>query len=214
MTDDTKGSDRLFREAEIKAACDAGDHERAVTLLLEIYGDELLSFLIVRLRDRSHGEEAFSLLAEDLWLGLPKFEFRSSVRTWAYILARHVAARYARAPGRRKDRHLALSGNVQLSQLVEQTRTRTEAHRRTEVKTQMRALRDKLDPDDQMLLTLRVDRQMDWRDLAIVMSAGEDPTDVGLNEEELDRESARLRKRFERVKEVLRRMAKESGLLP
>jgi RNA polymerase sigma-70 factor (ECF subfamily) len=215
MTDDSQApSDRPSHEAEIKAACDAGDHERAVTLLLQIYGDELLSFLIARLRDRSHGEEAFSLLAEDLWLGLPKFEFRSSVRTWGYVVARHVAARYARAPGRRKDRHLTLSGNVQLSQLVEQARTRTEAHRRTEVKNQMRALREKLDPDDQMLLTLRVDRQMDWRDLAIVMSAGEDPADARLNEEELHRESARLRKRFERVKEELKRLAKESGLLP
>jgi RNA polymerase sigma-70 factor (ECF subfamily) len=103
---------------------------------------------------------------------------------------------------------------VKLSQLVEQVRTRTEAYRRTDVKSQMRALRDKLDPEDQMLLLLRVDRRMDWRDLAMVMSAGEDPAGVGLNDEELARESARLRKRFERVKEELRRLAKESGLLP
>ena len=215
MTDPIQAaSERALGEAQIKAACDAGDHERAVTLLLQIYAEELLSFLIARLRDRSHGEEAFSLLAEDLWLGLPRFEFRSSVRTWAYMVARHVAARYARAPGRRKDRNLTLSRNGQLSQLVEQVRTRTEAYRRTDVKNQMRALRDKLDPDDQMLLILRVDRRMEWRDLAIVMSAGEDAAGVGLNDEELARESARLRKRFERVKEDLRRLAKESGLLP
>jgi RNA polymerase sigma-70 factor (ECF subfamily) len=207
-------SDRAVGEAQIKTACEAGDHEHAMTLLLQIYAEELLSFLIARLRDRGHGEEAFSLLAEDLWLGLPRFEFRSSVRTWAYTVARHVAARYARAPGRRKDRNLTFSRNVQLSQLVEQVRTRTAAYRRTDVKNQMRALRDKLDPDDQMLLILRVDRRMEWRDLAMVMSAGEDPTGGGLNDEELDRESTRLRKRFERVKEELRRLGRESGLLP
>jgi RNA polymerase sigma-70 factor (ECF subfamily) len=207
-------SERAVREAEIRAACDVGDHERGVTLLLQMYAEELLSFLIARLGDRSHGEEAFSLLAEDLWVSLPKFEFRSSVRTWAYMVARHVAARYARAPSRRKERNLTLSRNVQLSQLVEQVRTRTEVYRQTDVKNQARALREKLDPDDQMLLVLRVDRQMEWRDLAIVMSTGEDSPPLTLNDEALDREAARLRKRFERVKEELKRMAKESGLLP
>src|SRR5215471_1269405 len=108
------------RDAEIRAACEAGDHARAVTVLLYIYAGELLSFLIARLGDRVRGEEAFSLLAEDLWVGLPKFEFRSSVRTWAYMVARHVAARYARASARRKARNLTLSRNVQLSLLVEQ----------------------------------------------------------------------------------------------
>ena len=126
---------------------------------------------------------------------------------------RTARARYARAPGRRKDRNLTLSRNVQLSRLVEQVRTQTEAYRRTDVKDQMRALRDKLDPDDQMLLILRVDRRMEWRDLATVMCVGEDAAGVGLNDEELARESARLRKRFERVKEELRRLARESGLL-
>jgi RNA polymerase sigma-70 factor (ECF subfamily) len=214
MTDPTNAqSERGVREAEIKAACDAGDHGRGVTLLLETYADELLSFLIARLGDRSHGEEAFSLLAEDLWVSLPRFEFRSSVRTWAYTVARHVAARYERAPAHHKDRNLTLSRNVELSQLVEQVRTGTEVYRQTEVKNQVRALREKLDPDDQMLLVLRVDRQMEWRDLAMVMSAGEDTPTVTPDDEALDREAARLRKRFERIKEELRRLAKESGLL-
>jgi len=207
-------SERALREAEIRAACEAGEQERAVTLLLQVYAEELLSFLIARLGDRSRGEEAFSLLAEDLWVGLPKFEFRSSVRTWAYTVARHVAARYARAPVRRKDRNLTLSKNVHLSQLVEQMRTRTQAYRRTDVKNQVRALREKLDPDDQMLLILRVDRQMEWRDLALVMTTGEDATSAELDDETLEREAARLRKRFERVKAELKRLAKESGLLP
>src|SRR5215472_11237357 len=115
MTDLTSAqSERAVREAEIKAACGVGDHERGVTLLLQMYAEELLSFLIARLGNRSHGEEAFSVLAEDLWVGLPKFEFRSSVRTWAYMIARHVAARYARAPARRRNRNLTLSRNVQL----------------------------------------------------------------------------------------------------
>lgn len=214
MSDPANAEGQLgSRDAEIKAACDAGDPARAVTLLLEIYAGELLSFLIARLGDRVRGEEAFSLLAEDLWVGVPKFEFRSSVRTWAYMVARHAAARYARAPQRRKDRNLTLSGNVHLSELVEHVRTRTEAYRQTDVKNQIRALREKLDPDDQMLLILRVDRQMEWRDLALVMNEDADPTGASPDDEVLDRDAARLRKRFERAKSELKRLAKEAGLL-
>jgi len=206
-------SERAMREAGIRAACEAGDAESAVTLLLEMYADELLTFLIARLGDRSHAEEAFSMLAEDLWLGLPRFEFRSSVRTWSYTVARHAAARYARAPALRKERNLTLSKNVRLSQLVDSLRSRTEVYRRSEVKNEVRALRDQLEPDDQMLLILRVDRQMAWRDLAWVMSGSDDPSQPDLDDTTLAREAARLRKRFERVKGELRRLAKEAGLL-
>lgn len=206
-------NERAAHEAAIKAACDAGDHPRAVTILLQTYADELLSFLIVQLRDRSHAEDAFSLLAEDLWVSLPKFEFRSSVRTWAYTIARHCAARYARAPVRRKDRNLTLSKHVQLSQLVDQLRTRTEVYRQTEAKNQVRALRERLEPEDQMLLVLRVDRKMEWRELAQVMSSG-DASQQSFDEASLEREAARLRKRFERVKAELKTLAKQAGLLP
>jgi RNA polymerase sigma-70 factor (ECF subfamily) len=212
--DDPAPNGRTVQEAEIKAACRAGDHDRALTVLLQTYGDELLSFLVVHLRDRSHAEEAFALLAEDLWLSLPKFEFRSSARTWAYTLARHSAARYARSPARRKERNLTLSRNVPLSQLVDELRTRTQGYARTEVKDRVRALREQLDPEDQMLLVLRVDRQLAWRDLALVMAASPEDVDrVILDAAAMEREGARLRKRFERVKQELKRLAKDAGLL-
>ena len=206
-------TEREASEAEIRAACEQGDYQQATTILLETYAEELLSFLIVRLGDRSHADDAFSLLAEDLWVSLPKFEFRSSVRTWAYTVARHVAARYARTPARKKDRNLTLSKNVQLSQLVEQLRTRTEAYRRSDVKSEIRALREKLDPEAQTLLVLRVDRQMSWRDLAMVMSSSEESTSSVPDEASLEREAARLRKRFERVKAELKQLAQQAGLL-
>ncbi|MDH5676645.1 MAG: sigma-70 family RNA polymerase sigma factor [Myxococcales bacterium] len=205
---------RAAREAQIRTACDDGDHARGVTLLLETYAQELLSFLAVRLGDSSHADDAFSMLAEDLWVSLPKFQFRSSVRTWAYTVARHVAARYARTPARKRDKNLTLSKNAPLSQLVEQLRTRTEVYRRTDVKSEVRALREKLPADDQTLLVLRVDRQMAWRDLALVMSSSGDPTVASIDDEALEREAARLRKRFERIKGELKRLAKEAGLLP
>jgi RNA polymerase sigma-70 factor (ECF subfamily) len=87
-------------------------------------------------------------------------------------------------------------------------RSATHVYQQTAVKDRVRALREQLDPDDQMLLVLRVDRGMAWRDLAMAM-AGE----VELDDAALEREAARLRKAFERVKDDLRRMATETGLL-
>jgi RNA polymerase sigma-70 factor (ECF subfamily) len=82
------------------------------------------------------------------------------------------------------------------------------------VKNQVRALREKLDPDDQMLLVLRVDRQLSWRDLALVMGANpEEAPGSQPDEATIEREAVRLRKRFERVKAELKQLAKQAGLL-
>jgi hypothetical protein len=62
--------------------------------------------------------------------------------------------------------------------------------------------------EDQLLLILRIDRDMAWRDIAVAMSG-----DVNLGDEALLQESARLRKSFERAKADLKRIAKEHGLL-
>ena len=196
-------------EQHARAACESGDHERAATLLLSHYGDELLAFLIARLRSDVEGSEAFSLLCEDLWLGLSGFQWRCSARAWAYALARNAAHRHARAPHQRRARKLTLEHNVPLSQLVAEVRSRTELHRRTETKDRFRELRERLEPDDQMLLILRIDRELSWRDLAQVMLGD----DQAIDDDKIHRESSRLRKRFERVKDDIKRMAVEEGLL-
>jgi hypothetical protein len=73
----------------------------------------------------------------------------------------------------------------------------------------MRELRERLSQDDQMLLILRVDRSMDFRELVVAMSEEHTP----IEDAAIDREAARLRKRFERIKDRLRAMAKDEGLL-
>jgi RNA polymerase sigma-70 factor (ECF subfamily) len=196
-------------ERAIRAAADAHDFQAAATHALEAYGQEILSFLIARLRATSDGQEAFSIFAEDFWKGLPGFGFRCSVRGWMYTLGRNAANRYATSPQERRGRNLTLAGRESLSALVDRVRTDTQVHRRTEVKDKIRALREQLDPDDQTLLILCVDRSLPWRELAMVMhESGEQ-----LQGEALDREAARLRKRFERVKAELKELAKREGLL-
>lgn len=196
-------------EETIRRAWAALDYQTAATCALEAYGHEILSFLTARLRAPSDAEEAFSMFAEDLWKGLPQFGFRCSTRGWLYTVARNAANRYASAPARRKNRNVAIEHNSQVAGLIDRARSTTAGYRRTDVKDRVRALRDHLSPEDQSLLILYIDRDLPWREIAMVLTEqGE-----ALDDEALDREAARLRKRFERVKAELKTLAIEQGLI-
>ena len=95
-----------------------------------------------------------------------------------------------------------------MAALVERVRETTACYKRTAVKDQFRELREQLDLEDQTLLILRVDRNMSWRELAQTLSGT-----VDLDEATIERESARLRKAFERVKRELKRLSEDRGLL-
>src|SRR6185436_2450489 len=105
-------------------------------------------------------------------------------------VARNAGNRYATSPHLRPARNVTLSGKESLSQMVDRMRSATEVHLRTDVKGKVRALRDRLDPEDQTLLILHVDRRLSWRELAMVMHADGER----LESDALDREMARLRK--------------------
>lgn len=183
----------------------AGQLKDVATLAIEGYGPEVLSFLEMMLRDHADASDAFAQACEDLWKGLPRFEGRSSMKTWFYTLARHAASRLRRSthPGR----HAALS---EITDVAERVRSRTRPHLRTEIKHGFAAIREALDDDDRMLLVLRVDRAMSWNDVARVM-ADESDSD---SSESTARIAARLRKRFQSVKDTIRERAIAQGLIP
>ena len=126
------------------------------------------------------------------------------MKTWFYTLARHAASRLRRSSGRR--RHATLS---EITDVADRVRSRTRPHLKTEIKHGFAAIRDALDEIDRMLLVLRVDRAMSWNDVARVMANEDD----GDSEEALARVAARLRKRFQAVKETIRKRAIASGLI-
>jgi RNA polymerase sigma-70 factor (ECF subfamily) len=202
------GEDRSEVESAIRARWDAKDYGKAATLVLESYGAEILGFLAARLRSQSDAAEVFSMFTEDLWNGLPNFQWRCSMRGFCYTIARNAGNRYRVAPANRGDRNVGLSKASHLSKVVDQVRDRTVAYMRTEVKSKMRQLREQLPEDDQTLLILRVDRNLPWRELAIVMSDGADLSDA-----ELDKVSARMRKRFQLAKDRLKELARAEGLI-
>lgn len=192
-------------EGAVRARCDAGDFDGAATAALRGYGEEIYSFLIARLRSEDQAADVFSQTCEDLLRSLETFEWRCSLRTWFYRLARSAATRYERSPMNQRRRRVALS---QISEAADQVRSRTMVHLRSEVKDGFRKLREKLDSDEQMLLVLRVDRDLGWNEIAQILA--EDGDD---SEDSLKRASARLRQRFQKLKERLRELAAAEGLL-
>jgi RNA polymerase sigma-70 factor (ECF subfamily) len=178
--------------------------KEAASLAIESYGPEVLNFLETMLRDHADSSDAFAQACEDLWKGLPRFEGRASMKTWFYTLARHAASRL-----RRSARHRRLTALSEISDVADRVRSRTRPHLKTEVKLGLAAIRDSLEDGDRMLLVLRVDRAMSWNDVARVMANDAD----GDAEDDIARIAARLRKRFQSVKELIRERAAATGLI-
>jgi RNA polymerase sigma-70 factor (ECF subfamily) len=191
-------------EGQIGTLLRAAHFEAAATDALSAYGPELYGFLINMMGSEPDASEVFSQTAEDFWRALPTFERRCSVRTWLYLLARNAASRFWRSPWHRA----AGSAASRLDSLVDEARSRTQPWLRTDVKDKWRELRESLAPDDRALLVLRVDRDLDWSEVARVM-LGRPEADG----DELAREAARLRKRYHHLKDELRERARAAGLL-
>jgi RNA polymerase sigma-70 factor (ECF subfamily) len=187
-------------EAGMRAAAKRDRWDVVATLVLRAYGQELLEYLIATARSEGDGNDAFSVFTERMWRGLPKFRWESTVRTWCYTVARRALAEVKRtAPARRAKLHAPLSQTPELAALAADVRTRTVSFLRTAARDALAEVRDGLDPEDRELLILRVDRKLGWREVARILSEDED-----LGAAALERRSAALRKRFEKLKEKLR----------
>jgi RNA polymerase sigma-70 factor (ECF subfamily) len=186
-------------EPRILALLDAGDLSGSATEALRGYGPQILGYLTAVMRDDDDAHDVFSQFAEDLWRGLPGFRRESSVRTWAFRLAWHAASRYARDPYRKRHRPIL---TTEASKIAEQVRSTMSTYAPGGRADRLLKLRESLEPEEQTLLILRVDKAMAWEEVAEVLRTDGEPATT-----------AALRKRFERLKEKLGRLAREQGLI-
>lgn len=196
-------------EEAIRRVWESGDRRAAAGETIRRYGPEILALLCALHDDADDAQDAFSDFSERLLGSLDRFAYDCSMRTWAYVLARRASYDVKRASGRRAKRHTALSRADEIGKLVAAVRTQTMTILRTETKSALAKLRDELSPEDRLLLVLRVDRTLPWEDVARIFL--EDEPDV--SQARLGQEAARLRKRFQLVKERLATLAKERGLI-
>jgi RNA polymerase sigma-70 factor (ECF subfamily) len=135
-----------------------------------------------------------------MWRGAAAFRGDSTFLTWSYRLAWHAAARFLRDPYRKRGRALRTG---EAAALAAEVRSTTALHLRQTAKDALAELRATLDPEEQTLLILRVDRGLAWEEIARVLATEDEAPSA-----------AALRKRYERLTEKLRRDAKARGLLP
>ncbi|MDI1448378.1 sigma-70 family RNA polymerase sigma factor [Polyangium sp. 6x1] len=201
--------DRGDLERELGTRLTQGDRRGVATAMLATYGPEIYAFLAALHREESDAEEVFSRFGEALWQGLQRFEGKGSFRGFAYAIARRASVRFRREVLRRRKREGELD-SAEISGVVAEVRERTAAFLRTTTRSRLTALRASLPEEDQELLMLRVDRKLPWDELAMVLREEDDPP---LSVEDKRREGARLRKRFQLLKDRLRDMARREGLL-
>jgi len=174
-------------ERDVAARLAAADYDGAATLTVRGYGPQILGYLRATL-PADHADDAFSIFCESLWKGLPKFRAESTVLTWAYRLAWGAVRRVLDSPARKRMVHMSSSAMVAIAQEVRST---TAIHLRQQTADHLAHIRAQLDPDERTLLVLRVDRDLSWTEVAEIMEA----------------DAAALRKRFERVKAKIKKLA-------
>lgn len=174
-----------------------GDLRGAATHAIRTLGPRIHGYLRAVLRDEGDAAEAFAGFAEDLWRGLPAFRRECAFETWAFKLAWRAAMHVRDDAYRRRGRRLDTS---EASRLADELR-RTSALEAERESAALERLRAALSPEERSLLVLRIDQRLAWQEVATVMSAEGERVEAGA-----------LRKRFERLKERLAKLAEEEGL--
>lgn len=194
-------------DARVRGILAEGDTSRAVTTVLRAVGPEVLGFLSGVLGNDADADEVFAAVSHRLWKSLATFEWRCSLRTWSYVIARREADRFRRGARRHAAGRVPIS---ELEDVMAAVKTETRSALRSEKERKLAALRAELPEEDRELLVLRVDRDLAWDDIALAFVEDAERC----SEEERKREAARLRKRFQLVKKRLTARARDEGLIP
>ena len=133
---------RAELEQRVRDAVERGDVSSAVTSTLEGYGPELFGFLMAVHPDEADAQDAFSELAEGVWLGLTTFAWESTLRTWVYAIARNIM-RANRRKAARRERRVARVGDSAIEAVAAKVRTETLTFLRTEQRTRVQAPRER-----------------------------------------------------------------------
>lgn len=194
--------DHAAFDRRVRAALEAGRVDEATTDIIKTYGPEVYALLVSVHKSRADADDVFSRFSEKVWRGLRNFEGRASVRTWSYKVAWSASSTFHTKRATTRESPIT---DALLAGLVEQVRTETLSRMR-DTHSRLRELRQTLPLEDQTLLVLRVERELSFRDLALVMSP-----EAALDDRALEVEAARLRKRYQLVKARLRALIGGQG---
>lgn len=184
-------------DVEVLELLARGAVKEAATLALRAHGPEVLGYLENVVGDPDDARDVFQRFAEDLWKWLPSYR-GGSLRAAAYRIAWHAAARFRREAWRRRKQRMRTTMASRIAASIASPESRLASTPGDRIAR----LRASLEPEERSLLILRLDRELSWKEVAEVLTSEGDPVD-----------SAAVRKRFERVKDKLAKLARDEGLL-
>lgn len=198
-------ADRKKLEKEVRGLCQQGAVGRAVERVLQGHGLEIQRVMSGILRDEVRVQDAYGIFCERLLKGLPGFRGEGQLWMWLNRMARNACLQLLKAPA---GREVPVSDS-QFPDQARPERSQTPPWQQAAMKERFRALRERLQPQDRLLLALRLDQQLSWREVARRMAGPQEP----LTEEALNRKSTSLRQQFQRAKARLHALAMEDSLL-
>jgi RNA polymerase sigma-70 factor (ECF subfamily) len=184
--------------SRVLATLATGDEAGAAELALRDHGPAVLRYLAGLLRDPDDADDAFSMFAEQVWKRIGTFRGPGGFEVWLFRVAFREALRLRGEAWARRKRPLPTTDAHRIAAEVRRTAS-VSRERRLDALERLRAA---LPLEDQHLLVLRVDHELSFEEIAGTLGDGEAPL-----------EEATVRKRFERAKARLARLAKAEGLL-
>jgi RNA polymerase sigma-70 factor (ECF subfamily) len=153
---------------EVGVCLREGDIEGAAARVLQGCGAWIRGYLRVALGEDRLVRDAFSAFSEAVWQRIRRYRAEKRLVVWAHRLA-YVAAKERRETSRLRKpstTRKAKTGSRELS------RTRAATLEPLGAAEDAELLRRELSLEEQTLLTLRIDRQFAWAEIAWVLSQG------------------------------------------
>jgi len=188
-------------DARIIAHIEAEEFEQAAEVAIAEYGPSIFGMFMGVFHNEATAQDVFQHFSLQLWKSLPSFQGRSRFYTWAFTIARRSMSRWFERRELRVEQRL---GTLQEQNLQARwARTATAEWRNTASRERFETMCADLDPEERTLVMLRIDQEMSWKEIALVI-ADEDEQEA-LDRKELSKRAASLRKRFERIKNTMRK---------
>jgi RNA polymerase sigma-70 factor (ECF subfamily) len=175
-----------------------GDIEGAAARVLQGCGACIRGYLRVALGEDRLVRDAFSAFSEAVWQRIRRYRAEKRLVVWAHRLA------YAAAKERRETSRLRKPSSTRKAKAGSRDFSRTRAATLEPIGAAEDAelMRRELSLEEQTLLTLRIDRQFEWAEIAWVLSRGSG-SDAG----------AQMTRRYERLVSRLHATAVGRGLI-
>ena len=180
-------------EERVRSLAAAGQGSAAATEVIQALGPDILRYLRSLLHDEEEAADAFSDFAEKLWRALPGLPPREPIRMWAFHVAWQAALDLSNGAGRHPP--------GEASDIAAHVRTKTVVRAARKI-DKLSRLREALDPQEHSILSLRLDQQFSWEEIAEILSLDGEPVDASA-----------VVARYGQIRERLAAMALEQGLL-